>query len=141
VLNLTVARTLSSPSSSKINQEDMADSSYAKEATRGEDVEVNAGEEEQTDVNKKSNKTLYDDEDDDEPMTPGAKLKLIIMLTLFTCAILGTIFICWWIFTHVLKRTVIKHSPPPGTPTPAPTVACTKVQEVLYKMGLISSCS
>lgn len=119
----------------------MADTSYAKKATRGENVEVKADEEVPTeDVNKPSSKHLYEYHED-ERMPPGAKLKLIVLLALFTCAILGTIFLSWWIFTHVMKRTVIKYSPPPGTPTPAPTVACTKLQDVLYKMGLISSCS
>jgi hypothetical protein len=119
----------------------MTDPSYSKEATRGEDVEAKVDEDDPTgDDTKPSSKHLYE-YTEEERMPAGAKLKLYILLALFTCAILGSIFLVWWIFTHVLKRTIIKHNPVPGVPTPAPTVACTKLQEVMYKMGLISSCS
>ena len=116
----------------------MTDPSYSKEATRGKDVDED--EPKGDDVTKPSSKHLYE-YDEDERMPAGARVKLYILLALFACAILGSIFLVWWIFTHVLKRTIIKHNPPPDGPTPAPTVACTKLQDVLYKMGLISSCS
>ena len=89
---------------------------------------------------KRELKKLVDEESDDEPpMSTADKVHLFTALFLLFAIIFAIMFVTWWFFgTAVFKaaRKRLVKTDPTATPAPTPYPMCTRVQEVLYYLGL-----